>query len=79
MPDACPSGGGRATIPVGGGIEVENAIIPGAHSADIFGTPEVLPRFPRGRHGPGVPRKVRSGTDEGETEGPEVEPRSGLP
>lgn len=35
MPDACPSGGRRATIPVGGGIEVENAIIPGAHSADI--------------------------------------------
>src|ERR1043165_9397570 len=35
MPDACPSGGGFATIPVGGGIEVENAIIPGAHSADI--------------------------------------------
>jgi tRNA-splicing ligase RtcB len=35
MPDACPSGGGRGTIPVGGGIEVENAIIPGAHSADI--------------------------------------------
>lgn len=35
MPDACPSGGGYATIPVGGGIEVENAIIPGAHSADI--------------------------------------------
>jgi RNA-splicing ligase RtcB len=35
MPDACPSGHARATIPVGGGIEVENAIIPGAHSADI--------------------------------------------
>lgn len=35
MPDACPSGGGRATIPVGGAIEVENGIIPGAHSADI--------------------------------------------
>ncbi len=35
MPDACPSGGGRATIPVGGAIAVENAIIPGAHSADI--------------------------------------------
>jgi RNA-splicing ligase RtcB len=35
MPDACPSGGGHATIPVGGAIEVENAIIPGAHSADI--------------------------------------------
>jgi tRNA-splicing ligase RtcB (3'-phosphate/5'-hydroxy nucleic acid ligase) len=35
MPDACPSGAARATIPVGGAIEVENAIIPGAHSADI--------------------------------------------
>jgi len=35
MPDACPAGSGRATIPVGGGIEVENGIIPGAHSADI--------------------------------------------
>ncbi|WP_404424229.1 RtcB family protein [Nibricoccus sp. IMCC34717] len=35
MPDACPSGMARATIPVGGGIEVENAIVPGAHSADI--------------------------------------------
>jgi RNA-splicing ligase RtcB len=35
MPDACPSGAGKALIPVGGGIEVENAIIPGAHSADI--------------------------------------------
>jgi len=35
MPDACPAGAGRATIPVGGAIEVANAIIPGAHSADI--------------------------------------------
>ncbi|HEX2101350.1 MAG TPA: RtcB family protein, partial [Candidatus Synoicihabitans sp.] len=35
MPDACPAGGGRATIPVGGAVEVENAIIPGGHSADI--------------------------------------------
>ncbi|HRE81460.1 MAG TPA: RtcB family protein [Opitutaceae bacterium] len=35
MPDACPSGGATATIPVGGAIAVENAIIPGAHSADI--------------------------------------------
>lgn len=35
MPDACPSGPARATIPVGGAIAVENAIIPGAHSADI--------------------------------------------
>jgi len=35
MPDACPSGHQRACIPVGGAIAVENAIIPGAHSADI--------------------------------------------
>lgn len=35
MPDTCPSGGGTATIPVGGAVAVENAIIPGAHSADI--------------------------------------------
>ena len=35
MPDACPSGHSFATIPVGGAIAVENAIIPGAHSADI--------------------------------------------
>jgi hypothetical protein len=35
MPDACPAGAGRATIPVGGAIEVENALLPGAHSADI--------------------------------------------
>lgn len=35
MPDACPTGGSRATIPVGGAIEVENAILPSAHSADI--------------------------------------------
>ncbi len=35
MPDTCPAGGGAATIPVGGVIAVENAIIPGAHSADI--------------------------------------------
>ncbi|WP_221032666.1 RtcB family protein [Actomonas aquatica] len=35
MPDACPTGGGPATIPVGGAVAVENAIIPGAHSADI--------------------------------------------
>ena len=35
MPDACPAGSGRATIPVGGAVEVENGIIPGAHSADI--------------------------------------------
>lgn len=35
MPDACPAGPMRATIPVGGAIAVENAILPGAHSADI--------------------------------------------
>lgn len=35
MPDACPAGAGRAVIPVGGAIAVGNAIIPGAHSADI--------------------------------------------
>ncbi len=35
MPDTCPAGGGAATIPVGGAIAVENAIVPGAHSADI--------------------------------------------
>jgi tRNA-splicing ligase RtcB len=35
MPDACPAGQARATIPVGGAIAVRNAIIPAAHSADI--------------------------------------------
>lgn len=35
LPDACPAGSGRAVIPVGGAIEVENAVIPSAHSADI--------------------------------------------
>jgi tRNA-splicing ligase RtcB len=35
MPDTCPAGHGVATIPVGGAIETENAILPGAHSADI--------------------------------------------
>ena len=35
MPDTCPAGGGEATIPVGGVVAVDNAIIPGAHSADI--------------------------------------------
>jgi tRNA-splicing ligase RtcB len=35
MPDTCPAGHGIATIPVGGAIETENAILPGAHSADI--------------------------------------------
>lgn len=35
MPDACPAGSAPAVIPVGGAIAVRNAIIPGAHSADI--------------------------------------------
>ncbi len=35
MPDSCPAGAGKATIPVGGAIAVRNAIIPAAHSADI--------------------------------------------
>lgn len=35
MPDTCPAGPGIATIPVGGAIEAENALLPGAHSADI--------------------------------------------
>ena len=35
MPDTCPAGVAPATIPVGGAIEAENAILPGAHSADI--------------------------------------------
>lgn len=35
MPDACPAGTAPATIPVGGAIAVKNALIPGAHSADI--------------------------------------------
>lgn len=35
LPDACPMGGKVASIPVGGAIAVENAIIPSAHSADI--------------------------------------------
>ena len=35
MPDACPAGNAVATIPVGGAIAVENAIIPSAHSEDV--------------------------------------------
>ncbi len=35
MPDACPAGSAKATIPVGGVIAVKNALIPAAHSADI--------------------------------------------
>lgn len=35
MPDACPAGHEKANITVGGAIEVDNAIIPSAHSADV--------------------------------------------
>lgn len=35
MPDACPAGSQYGTIPVGGAIEVDNAIIPASHSADV--------------------------------------------
>lgn len=35
MPDACPTGQAAASIPVGGAIVAENAIIPGAHSEDV--------------------------------------------
>lgn len=35
MPDACPAGHAPATITVGGAIEVDGAIIPSAHSADV--------------------------------------------
>ena len=35
MPDACPAGSASASMPVGGAISVNNAIIPAAHSADI--------------------------------------------
>ncbi len=35
MPDACPAGNAPASMPVGGAIAVENAVIPAAHSADI--------------------------------------------
>ena len=34
MPDACPAGP-MGTIPVGGVVAARNAILPGAHSADI--------------------------------------------
>lgn len=36
MPDACPTGSQFGSIPVGGAIAAENAIIPAAHSADLF-------------------------------------------
>jgi RNA-splicing ligase RtcB len=35
MPDACPSGSAKGTIPVGGVVATENAIHPGYHSADV--------------------------------------------
>ncbi len=35
MPDACPAGYAEATIPVGGVVAVDNAIIPSAHSEDV--------------------------------------------
>ena len=35
MPDACPTGPAAASIPVGGAVVAENAIIPGAHSEDL--------------------------------------------
>jgi tRNA-splicing ligase RtcB len=35
MPDACPAGSAVATIPVGGVVAAEHAIIPSAHSEDI--------------------------------------------
>jgi RNA-splicing ligase RtcB len=35
MPDACPAGSAAATIPVGGIIAVDRAIIPSAHSEDV--------------------------------------------
>ena len=36
MPDNCPSGQEWGSIPVGGAITTSNAILPAAHSADIF-------------------------------------------
>jgi len=35
MPDACPSGGGRATIPVGVALKWKTPSFPARHSADI--------------------------------------------
>ena len=35
MPDACPTGGGDAVMPVGGVVVARQAIIPSAHSSDI--------------------------------------------
>lgn len=51
MPDACPAGSAKGTIPVGGIVATENAIHPGFHSADICCSMAItmLPP-PRGRH-----------------------------
>ena len=35
MPDACPAGSQTASLPVGGAVIAESAIIPAAHSSDI--------------------------------------------
>lgn len=35
MPDTCPSGSAIASIPVGGAISAQNAILPAAHGSDI--------------------------------------------
>src|SRR5271156_4775925 len=35
MPDACPAGAAKGTIPVGGIVAAKEAIHPGMHSADI--------------------------------------------
>ncbi|MBB5351287.1 RNA-splicing ligase RtcB [Haloferula luteola] len=35
MPDACPAGTAEATLPVGGVVVAQNAILPAAHSSDI--------------------------------------------
>lgn len=56
MPDACPVGGAEGTMPVGGVIEVDNAVVPGAHSSDVCcsvmatflsGAPDWTPRLSR--------------------------------
>ena len=52
LPDACPMGGRQASIPVGGAIAVENAIIPSAHSSDICCS--MLATFYEERSGPGA-------------------------
>ncbi|MCU0751375.1 MAG: RtcB family protein, partial [Akkermansiaceae bacterium] len=35
MPDACPAGNAPASLPVGGIIAVDRALIPSAHSEDV--------------------------------------------